>query len=153
MSNLTQQFQPDKGTGVVTLSQPWNPTETWVPMLDIQRDTGLFTAGLFEAGSQANGVFVQGVSEWVHPKDITDQLSQITGREVKFVERPASVESAAQLGNKIMEELTQNMILIRDYSYFGKGSEQRQDESDRFLLPGAERNTWKAFAQNIQWQW
>ncbi|KAK5269449.1 hypothetical protein LTR99_006883 [Exophiala xenobiotica] len=154
MSNLTQQFQPDKeGTGVVTLSQPWNPTETWVPMLDIQRDTGLFTAGLFEAGSKANGVFVQGVSEWVHPKDITDQLSQITGREVKFVEKPASVESAAQLGNKIAEELTQNMILIRDYSYFGKGSEKKQGESDEFLLPGAKRNTWKAFAQNIQWQW
>jgi uncharacterized protein YbjT (DUF2867 family) len=154
MSNLTQQFQPDKeGAGVVTLSQPWNPTETWVPMLDIQRDTGLFTAGLFEAGSKANGVFVQGVSEWVHPKDITGQLSQITGREVKFVEKPASVESAAQLGNKIAEELTQNMILIRDYSYFGKGSEKKQGESDGFLLPGAKRNTWKAFAQNIQWQW
>ncbi|KAL6242147.1 hypothetical protein RBB50_011059 [Rhinocladiella similis] len=153
MSNLTRQFQPDKETGVVTISQPWKPSETWIPMLDIQKDTGSFTVGLLEAGAQANGVFVQGVSEWMHPKDITDQLSQLTGREVKFVEQPASVESAANLGNKIAEELAQNMILIRDYSYFGKGSQDKQEQSDKFLVSGAQKNTWKKFAQGVKWQW
>lgn len=122
-------------------------------MLDIQKDTGSFTVGLLEAGAQANGVFVQGVSEWMHPKDITDQLSQLTGREVKFVEQPASVESAANLGNKIAEELAQNMILIRDYSYFGKGSQDKQEQSDKFLVSGAQKNTWKKFAQGVKWQW
>lgn len=152
MSNLTKQFQPGKDTGVVTLKQPWHATETWVPMLDLQRDTGLFTAGLFEAGPEANGVFVHGVSEWMHPKDITDQVSQITGRKVEFVEEPASVESAAQTGNKIAEELLQNMLLIRDYSYYGKGEEQKQAESDKYLVQGAKKNTWKNFAQGIQWE-
>lgn len=152
MSNLTQQFQPNAETGVVTLSQPWNPTQTYIPMLDIQQDTGLYTAGLFEAGPEANGAYVQAVSEWVHPKDITDTLSQITGRQIKFVELPGSVESAAQLGNKFAEELTQNMLLIRDYSYFGRGSEKNQAESDKYLLPGTKKNTWKAFAEKKQWQ-
>ncbi|KAK4943888.1 hypothetical protein LTR10_016604 [Elasticomyces elasticus] len=153
MSNLTQWIQPDKETGVVTLTQPWNPTQTWIPMLDIQRDTGLYTAGLFEAGPKANGVFVHAVSEWMHPKDLTDQLAQITGREVKFVERPGSVEAAAKLGNKIAEELEQNMLLIRDYSYYGKGEEKKQAASDEFLLKGAKKTTWKAFCEGVKWQW
>lgn len=153
MSNLTTQIQPDPDTGIATLSLPWNPTDTWVPMIDIQKDTGLYTAGLFEAGQDANGVYVQGVSEWVHPQQITDTLAQISGQEVRFVEQPASVEAAAQLGNRIAEELTQNMILIRDYSYFGKGTEKKQAESDKFLLSGARKSSWKEFAEKVDWQW
>ena len=153
MSNTLSQFKPNEQTGVVTLSQPWNATQTWLPMLDIQKDTGLFTAGIYEAGAEANGAFVQGVSEWLHPQQVTDTLSQITGRDVQFVEQPGSVESAAKLGNKIAEELTQNMLLIRDYSYFGKGTEMKQAESDRFLVQGAKKNTWKGFAEKQQWKW
>jgi hypothetical protein len=122
-------------------------------MIDIQKDTGLFTAGLFEAGGKANGVFVQGVSEWVRPKQITDTLAEIKGQEVCFVEQPATVESAAQLGNRIAEELTQNMILVREFSYFGKGAERKQSESDRFLITGAKKTTWKEFAEKANWQW
>jgi len=153
MSNLTRQFNPDADSGVITLTQPWHPTKTYLPMLDIQQDTGLFTAGLFEAGAEADGVYVQGVSEWMHPKEVTDTLSQITGREIRFVEKPASVESAAQLGNKIAEELAQNMLLIRDYDYFGKGSEKNQAESDQYLVSGAKKNTWKAYAEKARWEW
>ncbi|KAI1616787.1 NmrA-like family-domain-containing protein [Exophiala viscosa] len=152
MSNLTQWIQPDKDTGVVTLSQPWNPTQTWIPMLDIQRDTGVYTAGLFEAGSKANGVSVQAVSEWLHPKDLTDQLSEITGKKVTFVEKPGSVESAAKLGDRIGEELEQNMLLIRDFSYYGKGAEKKQAESDEFLVAGAKKTTWKEFCEGVKWQ-
>lgn len=151
MSNLTRQFTPDESSGVLTLSLPWNPQTTWVPMMDIQHDTGLFTIGLLEAGSAANGVFVQGVSEWLHPQEIVDTLSKIKGKEIKFVEQPASVESAAKIGNKIAEELTQNMILIRDWSYYGKGAEKKQVESDKFLVAGSKKNTWKAFAEQNQW--
>ncbi|EXJ87924.1 hypothetical protein A1O1_04851 [Capronia coronata CBS 617.96] len=153
MSNLPGQIRVDPETGFPTLSMPWNPTTTWLPMIDIRSDTGLYTAGLFEAGSEANGVHVQGVSEWVHPQQITDILCQITGDEVCFVEEPASIEDAARMGNRIAEELTQNMILIRDYSYFGKGTDKKQAESDRFLVPAAKKSTWKDFAEKVQWQW
>ncbi|KIX03250.1 uncharacterized protein Z518_06802 [Rhinocladiella mackenziei CBS 650.93] len=153
MSNLLGMIQPDPKTGIPTLARPWNPTQTWVPMIDIQADTGLFTAGLFAAGAAADGVYVQGVSEWVHPQQITDTLSQVKGREVKFVEVPATVESTAKIGNKIAEELTENMILIRDYSYFGKGTEKKQAESDKFLVQGAQKNTWKGFAEKAPWKW
>lgn len=150
MSNLTNAFKPGED-GTATLSQPWSAQNTWLPMIDIRADTGLFTVGLFEAGAGANGTEVQGTSQWVHPQEIVDTLAEVTGKPVKFVEQPASVEAAAQLGNRIAEELTQNMLLIRDYSYFGKGSEKNQAESDRFLVEGAKKSTWKQFAEKTQW--
>jgi uncharacterized protein YbjT (DUF2867 family) len=153
MSNLTGQIRPDGGDGVPTWSLPWNAENTWIPMIDIQRDFGLFTAGLFEAEASANGVHVQAVSEWLHPNDIVAALKEVRGGDVKFVEQPASVESAAQTGNRIAEELTQNMILIRDYSYFGKGTEKRQAESDRFLIEGAKKTSFRDFASRARWSW
>ena len=151
MSNLTKQFKPDEKTGVPTLTLPWNAETTWVPMLDIQRDTGLFTMGLIEAGQSANGVYVQGVSEWVHPQEFVDQVSKATGKDLKFVEVPATVGSISKIGNKIAEELQENMILIRDYSYYGKGTEKKQAESDKFLVKGSKKITFKEFAETHQW--
>ncbi|EXJ67746.1 uncharacterized protein A1O5_09092 [Cladophialophora psammophila CBS 110553] len=151
MSNLKTQIKPDEQTGAITLSLPWNPQNTWIPLIDIQNDTGLFTVGLLEAGSAANGVYVQGVDEWMHPQEIVDTLSKIKGKEIKFVEQPASVESAAKLGNKIAEEIAQNMMLIRDWSYYGKGAEKNQAESDKFLLPGSKKASWKEFAGQVKW--
>lgn len=152
MSNLLTIIKPDEQTGDPTLSMPWNAQSTWIPMVDIQKDTGLFTMGLIEAGSAANGVAVQGCGEWLHPQDIVDTLSKIKGKEVKFVEQPASVESAAKLGNKIAEEIQQNMLLIRDWSYFGKGTEKKQAESDKFLVQGSSKTTFKEFAEKAQWR-
>lgn len=151
MSNLPTQIKPAED-GTATLTLPWNATSTWLPMIDIRNDTGLFTVGLFEAGERANGFAVQGTSQWVHPQDIVDTLTAVSGKPVKFVEQPLTVESAAQLGNKIAEELAQNMLLIRDYSYFGKGAEKNQDESDKFLVDGAKKSTFKQFAEKTQWQ-
>jgi len=151
MSNLTKQFKPDEETGALTLSLPWNAETTWVPMHDIRKDTGLFTVGLLEAGSAANGVAVQGASEWMHPQEVVDVLSKATGKDIRFKEQPASVESIAKIGNKIAEELQENMLLIRDFSYFGKGAEKKQAESDKYLVPGSKKQTWKEFAETNQW--
>jgi len=151
MSNLTGQIKAGGDDGVATLSLPWNAQDTWLPMVDIRTDTGLFTVGLFEAGERANGFAVQGTSQWVHPQEIVDTLSEISGKKVQFVEQPVTVESAAQLGDKIAEEIAQNMLLIRDYSYFGKGAEKNQAASDAFLLEGAKKNTFRQFAEKAKW--
>jgi len=145
MSNLPGQVRPGPD-GVPTLSMSWHPTHTHLPMIDIRTDTGKFVAGILEAGSAANGVHVQGVSQWVVPRQIINDLSEVTGREIRYHQTPADVESAAKL-DKIGEELLQNMILIRDYSYFGQGSEKKQAESDKFFLEGEKKTTWKEFAQ------
>ena len=97
---------------------------------------------------QANGVYVQGVSEWLQPQEFVDQLSKVKGRELNFSKVPATVESISKIGDKIAEELQENMLLIRDYSYYGKGTEKKQAESHKFLAPGTKKITFKESAKN-----
>jgi len=87
----------------------------------------------------------------MHPQEVVDVLSKATGKDIRFKEQPASVESIAKIGNKIAEELQENMLLIRDFSYFGKGAEKKQAESDKYLVPGSKKQTWKEFAETNQW--
>ena len=151
MSNLTGQIRVGDD-GVPAVSLPWDPEKTWVGMIDIRNDTGRFVAGIWEAGSAADGVYVQGVSEWVHPKQISEAISNKTGQKIEFRQTEMTVEQADQMP-KIPAELMENMMLIRDYSYFGKGAEKKQDESDKFFLEGAKKVTWEEFARGTEWKW
>jgi uncharacterized protein YbjT (DUF2867 family) len=149
MSNLTTTIK--KGDdGVAALSLPWEAEKTWIPLADIRNDVGKYVAGLFERGREADGASVQAVSEWAHPKDIVEMVSKVSGKEVKFVETEMSVEIASKL-DRIPEEMMQNMLLIRDYSYYGKGAETRQDESDKWLATGTSKTSWEDFAKKNKW--
>ena len=45
------------------------------------------------------------------------------------------------------------MILVRDYSYYGKGQEKEQARSDK-VLGGAKTVTWERFVHdNGPWKW
>jgi uncharacterized protein YbjT (DUF2867 family) len=149
MSNLLGMIkaQPD---GTVGLAQPWNGETTWIPMLDIRVDTGKFVAGLWEKGADADGVYVQGVSQWMHPRQLTDAVAKTTGKDVKFIELDMSVEKAKTM-ERIPREMTENMLLIREYSYFGNGAQEKQAESDAFLLEGATKVKYEEWVQGQKW--
>ena len=149
MSNVSIKPAED-GSDSYAISLPWDPEETWVGMMNIRVDTGKFVTGLWEAGAKANGQYVQGVSQWVHPKQIVEEISKVTGKKVDFVQTEMTAQIADTLP-KIPAELSENMILIRDYSYYGKGAEGRQEESDRFFLEGEKKATWEAFAKSAKW--
>ena len=149
MSNLQGMIKKQEN-GEVALALPFNAEETWVPLLDIRNDTGKYVAGLFAAGKSADGVSVQGVSQWAHPKEIVSLVREITGQDVKMEEQPLTVEYTKQM-DRIPGEMAQNMLLIRDYSYFGKGTQDRQDESDKWLAEGTKKNTWEGFAKANKW--
>ena len=151
MSNLVTQVKKGEDD-TIALSLPWDAEKTWVPLCDIRADLGKWVAGLFAAGQSADGVEVQGVSQWVHPKEITDLVGKLSGKEVKFVQTPMTVESAAKMP-RIPEELMQNMMLLRDYSYFGKGAEGRQGESDKWLAEGMGVTSWEEFAMGQKWEY
>lgn len=152
MSNLLSQIKPlSETTPQLAISLPWHPQHTWVPMMNIKTDTGLYVASLFTAGEKANGAYVQGVSEWLHPESIVSTLSKITGQNIIWNETEMSVEIADKLP-KIPAEMMENMILIRDWSYYGVGAEERQGESDAFLLEGMEKGTWEAFVKEQKWE-
>lgn len=149
MSNLLGMIK--KGDdGQIAFTQPWDADQTWLPLLDIRGDTGKYVMGLYEAGSAANGAEVQGVSEWVHPSQVTSVVSQASGQDVKFVESNLTVEMTHSM-ERIPAELSQNMLLIRLYSYFGKGSEQKQDQFNQYVVEGTKLTGWTDWAKQQKW--
>jgi uncharacterized protein YbjT (DUF2867 family) len=149
MSNLLGMIRA-QDDGVVGLKQPWSGDKTWIPMLDIRSDTGKFVAGLWEAGEKADGVFVQGVSEWMHPRQLTDAVTEATGKEVKFVEVEMTIDMAKGM-ERIPREMMENMLLIREYSYFGQGTEEKQGESDQYLVEGARKTVFGEWVKAQKW--
>ena len=153
MSNIKGMVRsnPQVNDGVPTLSLPWDENNTQVPLFDAAQDTGTFVGGIlgYSQISELNGKYIQAVSEWATPSKIVSELSQVIGREVKFNSLPEEVfmkflpESSAQ-------ELTENMVLVRDYSYYGKGAEKKQAESDKVLEPlGLTTETFTGFAKKV----
>jgi hypothetical protein len=149
MSNLLGMTKKQED-GQIGLSQPWDAKQTWLPLLDIRGDTGKYVMGLYELGQEANGAKVQGVSEWVHPGQVTDTIAQLSGQDVKFIEQPLTVEATRSM-DRIPAELSQNMLLIRLYSYFGKGTEQKQDQFNKYVAEGTKLTGWSEWAKQQKW--
>ena len=139
--------------GVPTLMQPWDANETQVGLLDAAVDTGKFVVGvLAQDPKTVNGLRVQAVSEWVTPTQITDTITKVTGTKVKFQSVAESVYQGF-LPEPIAKEMTENMVLVRDYSYYGKGTEKEQGKYD-VLLGQQEKTSWEDFVkQNGPWEW
>lgn len=121
------------------------------PLLDPRRDAGKWVVGLFEGGESANGVRVHAVSTWTTPKEVVALLGQEAGKEVTF--NTISEEAfAGELPENIREEITETILLVGDYSYYGKGAEKLQSEHDQWLVPGAETISFAQWAkENGPW--
>lgn len=145
---------PQVNDGTPTLTLPWNTDTTQVALFDPSTDTGTFVGGIlsYPNPSEIDGHFIQAVSEWTTPAKIVSQLSEVIGKEVKFNSVPEDV-FIKFLPEKSAKELTENMVLIRDYSYYGLGSEKNQAESNKVLKPlDLETISFKEFAEkNKPW--
>ena len=153
MSNLKGMIQPDGSTGVPTMAMPWDLEKTQVALLDAATDTGKFVAGLLLADPKSvDGFRVHGVSEWNTPKEIVETLSKTSGTKVEFKE-VSGEDYESYLPKPIAEEMKENMLLVRDWSYFGKGTEKKQAESNK-ILGDMKLTTWEEFVkQNGPWEW
>lgn len=153
MSNLKGMILPDPSTGVPTLKMPWDGAETQIGALDVVADTGKFVAGLLLADPKSvDGMRVNGVSEWLTPNELVSTLTHTSGTKVDFKEVSAD-EYESYLPPAIAKEMTENMVLVREWSYFGKGAEKRQAESNR-ILGDMKLTTWQEFVkQNGPWEW
>ena len=152
MSNFASMIQPDSSTGVPTLKMPWDAAKTQVPLLDVVGDTGKYVAGLLLADPKSvDGFRVNGVSEWLTPNEIVSTFKTV-GTKVDFQEVSAD-EYASYLPPPIARELKENMLLVRGWSYYGKGSEKQQAESDK-ILGDMKLTTFEEFVKhNGPWEW
>jgi uncharacterized protein YbjT (DUF2867 family) len=153
MSNLKGMIQPNPSTKVPTLNMPWDAEKTQVALLDAVGDSGKFVAGLLLADSKSvDGFKVHGVSEWTTPQSIVTTLSKIADTKVEFQQVPADMYEGF-LPPAIAKEMTENMLLVRDWSYFGKGAEKKQSESNK-LIGDMKLTTWEEFVKhNGPWEW
>lgn len=142
MSNLKSMTRssPQVNDGTPTISLPWDAENTKVALFDAAQDTGTFVGGIlgYPNPAELDGQFIQAVSEWATPTKIVADMSEVIGREVKFnpLSEEASLKAFGQgMPQKIAEELVENMVLIRDFSYYGKGTEKKQAESNKVLEP------------------
>ena len=143
MSNLT----PKEQNGVLTLAYPWDAEKTHVPLLDTAGDSGKFVAGILDSDAQiVNGRYVHAVSEWLTPKEIATTYTKVAGREVKFQPVPVEVFQGF-LPPPVAQELTENMVLVRDYSYYGIGAENEQGKHNE-VLGGLKTTTFAKFLEH-----
>lgn len=134
--------------GSYSINLPISPSAR-VPMIDIRADTGKWVAGILEAGASANGKKVQGVSFWTDMQSFTAELGKALNENVAYNNVPADVFKGF-LPEAIAEELTENMKLIDQYSYYGKDSEKQQPESDKFLLKDAKLATINSWTSTLK---
>lgn len=146
---------PEVNDGVPTLTLPWDAEKTQVPVFDPAADTGTYVEAIIGSPDPValDGRYVQAVSEWTTPAQIVAYISEISGKEVKFNSVPADVFQSF-LPGKTAEELTENMVLVRDYSYYGLGAEKKQPEDDKILQAvGLKPQTFKEFVEkNSPWE-
>ncbi|ETS64068.1 hypothetical protein PaG_01300 [Moesziomyces aphidis] len=136
----------DDGNFSITL--PIDPAAR-VPLIDIQADAGKWVAGLFEAGAAANGKTVQGISFWTDMQTFAADLAKAIGSKVAYNNVPADVFKSF-LPEAIADELTENMKLVDQYSYYSKGAETNQPQSDALLLKGAQLATVQSWAKSLK---
>ncbi len=153
MQNIKGMIKPGQD-GVPTFTQPWNGSETQVPLFDSGTDSGTFVAGILSRDLESvNGMWVHAVSQWVTPNQIVETISKVSGTQVKFQSVPEDIYKGF-LPEKIASEITENMVLVRDYSYYGKGQEKQQENIDKKVLGGAKTVTWNQFVKdNGPWKW
>ena len=153
MQNIKGMISLDQASGVPTLFQPWDREGTKVALLDAATDTGTYVVGILEQKLEdVNGKFVQACSDWVTPGEIVEVLSEETGQKIRF-QTVSADDFRGLLPKAVADEMTENMLLVKDYSYFGTGAEKEQGEADE-ILAGAEKVSWRRFVkQNGPWEW
>ena len=136
--------------GTPTLAMPWPNENVAIPVLDPRPDGGKWVMGLFEGGSVANGVRVQGISAWTTPKKVVAALSKAAGQEVAFYAVPVDEFTkilTGKMGPNVGRELSEMFEFIGEYSYYGKGTEKQQAEDDKWLLKGAKLESYEEWAE------
>ena len=154
MQNIKGMINFDKDKGVPTLVQPWDAETTQVALLDAAKDTGVFVAGILlqDDLKVVNGLRLQACSEWLTPRQMVDTLNRVANTNVQF-QQVSEDTFKSFLPAAVAEEMTQNMVLVRDYSYFGVGKEKEQGRHDK-ILNGLKKTTWEQFVRdNGPWKW
>ncbi|KAL1801757.1 hypothetical protein ACET3X_002099 [Alternaria dauci] len=139
MENLKTTINKDPATGAFMMAMPWNATKTKIPLMNIVSDAGKYVVGALVLGASADGARIHAVTQWSTPEEVASTISRITGDKVTFVEVPKDVwEGYLPLPPRAKTVVGENMVLIRDYSYYGNDAPAKQHEHNKYFeaIPG-----------------
>jgi hypothetical protein len=86
-------------------------------MLDVPTDFGKFVASCLADPKATIGKHVLAASAWVTPLDVCAAVVSVTGKSCEFRE-------VADEEWKSGQELLENMIMIKEWAYYGPGADE-----------------------------
>lgn len=96
---------------------------------------------------------MQAVGEWLKPTQIVEIMSKAAGEKISYIQIPADVFKSF-LPPFMATEMTENMQLIGEFDYYGKGAPSKQGESNKWLLQGTKAVAFEEFVgKNGPWKW
>lgn len=116
MSNLPGSVRPNENGDGLIIRQLFEP-QTQIPMLDVPRDFGKFVAAALAKPEETVGKHTMAASGWFTPVDVAEAVQRVTGQKCVFEEVPVE----AYGGSK---ELFDNLMMIREYDYYGPGAKE-----------------------------
>ena len=129
MSNLPgKMLRPNPQTNAYAVALPI-PTNSPIPLLDTEADTGKFVKGMLLNPQKTLGKRIYGATDYYTPEQIIDEFKAFkpeASKDAKAMELPHAVFKGI-LGKTgapepIQEEMLQNMLLMSTYGYFGGDS-------------------------------
>lgn len=141
MSNLENFINEQNGHWV--LAAPLGDGDkTQIPMVDIEADYGQYVAGALEADAASlDGKHIHAVSQWITPNATVATAAKQMGKQVQYVDLDADTFASFMPNETVGTELKENMLLIRDYSYYGNDAPQNQAHHDQILPSGTKKAT------------
>ena len=116
-------FQSDDGYALA-----WNLSlRDRMPLFDTD-DTGKFVAGILLQPSRQLGERIFGATDWYTVEQIVSTIEKVSGKKVKYQELPDEVFKSF-LPAEIAEEMTQTLMFMREYAYYGPGADEALEES------------------------
>jgi len=120
MSNVPGSIKPSADGNSYTLSWLFHP-DTQIPMLDVPRDFGKFVASTL-SGPPAKPEHILAASGWFTPLDVCKAVEVYMGKKCEFEEVPLEDFGGSK-------ELLDNLLMIREYEYYGPGAKEGVERS------------------------
>jgi hypothetical protein len=133
MSNIPGSIKPTEDGQAYTLSWLFHP-KTEIPMLDVPRDFGKFVASTL-SGPPSKPQHTLAASGWFTPLEVCKAVEACTGKKCAFNEVPLEDFGGSK-------ELLDNLLMIREYEYYGPGAKEGVERSQEGVKSVGE---WEGF--------
>lgn len=98
-----------------------------MPLFDAD-DTGKFVSGILLQSSKLLGQRVFGATDWYTPDQVVSTIEKVSGKKATYQALPDEVFKGF-LPPLMAEELTETLIFMREYAYYGPEAEEGVKQS------------------------